>query len=113
MNRLFNMKSIANAKPLMMRILGVLSVIAVILPIPAAIAAVDTYPSKPVRLIIPFAPGGITDIIGRVVATRLSERLGMQVEVELTGPAEFGKFIEAEIAKWGKVVREGNIKAEN
>jgi len=34
------------------------------------------------------------------------------IEVDLLGPAEFGKFIEAEIAKWAKVVKEGNIKAE-
>jgi len=44
----------------------------------AALAA-EPYPSKPLRLIIPFAPGGSNDIIGRMIATKLSESLGKQV----------------------------------
>jgi len=40
------------------------------------------YPSKPIRMIIGFPPGGSTDIIGRVVATKLSDRLGQKVIVE-------------------------------
>ncbi|OAE62267.1 LacI family transcriptional regulator [Achromobacter xylosoxidans] len=43
----------------------------------AAIA--DAYPAKPIRLIIPFAVGGSTDNLGRVLAARLSEKLGQQV----------------------------------
>ncbi|UUZ73187.1 tripartite tricarboxylate transporter substrate binding protein [Polaromonas sp. P1(28)-8] len=41
-----------------------------------------TYPEKPIRLIVPFAPGGSVDLIGRVLAQRLSEKLGQQVIVE-------------------------------
>ena len=45
-------------------------------------ASVDAYPVKPVRMIIPFAPGGATDIVGRITAAKLSERLGRQVIAE-------------------------------
>ncbi len=45
-------------------------------------AADSQYPSKPVRVIVPYAPGGGVDIIGRYVARQLSERMGMQFIVD-------------------------------
>ena len=42
----------------------------------------DEYPSRPVTVIVPYAPGGATDILGRFVAQKLSERLGVRFVVE-------------------------------
>jgi tripartite-type tricarboxylate transporter receptor subunit TctC len=47
-----------------------------------AVAAAQDYPSKPVRVIVPFPPGAINDSVGRLVASQLSTRLGKQFVVE-------------------------------
>ncbi len=52
-----------------------------------ASAAAQNYPTRPVTMIIPFAAGGPTDILGRVVGARLSELLGQQVVIENVGGA--------------------------
>jgi tripartite-type tricarboxylate transporter receptor subunit TctC len=51
----------------------------------AAATAAQPYPARPVRLIIPFPPGGSNDVVGRVIAAQLSERLGQSVVVENRG----------------------------
>src|SRR5688572_29645308 len=49
----------------------------------AALAAhAQTYPTRPVKLIVGFEPGGNTDTVARVVAQKLSERIGQQIIVE-------------------------------
>ena len=67
----------------------------VLLALTAGAAAAD-YPDKPIRLIIPFPPGGSNDVVGRLVAHHLSDVLGQQVFVDNRGGA--GGTIGSELA---------------
>ncbi len=77
-------------QPILLKAAGLL------LALTTALAAQD-YPSKPVRLIIPFPPGGSNDVVGRIIATHLTERLGRQVVVDNRG-AGAGGIVGSEVA---------------
>ena len=64
-----------------------LAAAAAALPVMSHFAWAQTYPSRPVRVIVPFAPGGQTDVVARLVAQKLSEQLGNQFFVENVGGA--------------------------
>ena len=62
----------------------------------AAPATAQQYPSKPIRFVIPFAPGGANDVIGRMVGTKLGEVLGQSMIMDNRGGA--GGSIGLELA---------------
>jgi tripartite-type tricarboxylate transporter receptor subunit TctC len=62
----------------------------------ASVAVAQGYPTRPVRLIIPFPPGGSNDIVGRMIAAQLGERLGQTMVVDNRGGA--GGTIGTELA---------------
>jgi len=67
-------------------------------PVLPHIARAETYPSRPIHLIIGYLPGGSADMTARLFGQWLSDRLGQQVADETE--------------KWGKVIRFAGIKAE-
>ncbi|MGE5524242.1 MAG: Bug family tripartite tricarboxylate transporter substrate binding protein [Rhodospirillaceae bacterium] len=50
--------------------------------VPLAASAADSYPSRPVRFIIPFTPGGNTDVLGRLLGLKLTEAFGQQIVID-------------------------------
>ena len=69
------------------------------------------YPNKPIRMIVPFAPGGASDFVGRILQPRLSELLGQQIVVENRAGASgnIGMDAAAKSAPDGYTIYLGNI----
>ena len=59
-------------------VLGCLFAVAMAGPLQAA----DNYPSRPLRMIVPFAPGGASDFVGRLIQPRLQQELGQQILID-------------------------------
>ena len=79
--------------------------------LPAPVSAQATYPNRPVRMIVPFAPGGASDIVARIIAPKLSEALGQQVVVENRPDAsgDIGMEATARAAPDGYTIYLGNV----
>jgi tripartite-type tricarboxylate transporter receptor subunit TctC len=67
------------------------------MPLAASRARADDYPSHPIKLIVPYAPGGGADAVARIVAKRVSETIGQPVVIENRGGA--GSIIGTEMVK--------------
>ena len=80
----------------MRRLLATALILACIATLGIGLAAAQTYPTKPIRLIIPFPPGGSNDIVGRLISIKLTERLGKQVVIDNRGGA--GGVLGSDIA---------------
>ena len=78
-----------------------------------AFAQTESYPSRPVRMVIPFAPGGASDFIGRILQPKLAEALGQQVVIDNRPGASGGIGVEtaATATPDGYTLLLGNVSA--
>jgi tripartite-type tricarboxylate transporter receptor subunit TctC len=76
-----------------------------------AVALAQAYPSKPVRMIVPFAPGGASDFVARIISPRLGELLGQSIVIENKPGASgnIGMEAAAKAAPDGYTIYLGNI----
>jgi len=84
---------------------------ALILLFPLLALAQAPYPNKPIRMIVPFAPGGASDFVARIIAPRLGELLGQQVVIENKAGASgnIGMEMAAKAPPDGYTIYLGNI----
>ena len=94
-----------------MRVRVILLLLAAVIPVAGAQNNPGTYPSKPVRFIVPYVPGGAADIVGRAVAQRFSERFGVPVIVDNRAGAggNLGTELAAKSTPDGHTILMGNV----
>jgi tripartite-type tricarboxylate transporter receptor subunit TctC len=86
-------KRLSHLSLAMARVVAGATVVVAVLAAPAA--AAEVYPTRPIRMVVPFAAGGITDIVARTVTPRMSEGLGRTIVIDNRGGA--GGTIGADI----------------
>ena len=92
---------------------------------PGQTESAQTWPTRPVKVIVGFAPGGPTDLVARLVAQKLTEATGKiaqpDVKAKLAAmayvpigstPQKCAEFFQSEMAKWGPVIKQAGLKAE-
>ena len=94
-----------------MRVRVILLLLAAVIPVAGAQNNPGTYPSKPIRFIVPYVPGGAADIVGRAVAQRFSERFGVPVIVDNRAGAggNLGTELAAKSTPDGHTILMGNV----
>ena len=85
--------------------------LAVLLALTAGIALAQDYPTKPINLIVPFAPGGASDVVARIISPLMSKELGQQIVVDNRAGASgnIGVAYAARASNDGYNVLLGNI----
>ena len=85
------------------------------------LAQAQTYPSRPVRVIIPFTPGGGSDVVARVLAQKLGATTGQNFVIDNrpgaggnigSTPEQAAQFVKAESVRWAEVIRASGAKAD-
>lgn len=89
---------------------GILTVLSVLLSIPVTVAAAD-FPSKPAKIIVAFPPGAATDIVGRIIAQKLTGMWGQSVIVDNRAGASgtIGTDVVAKAAPDGYTILLGTL----
>src|SRR6266496_5453466 len=111
MDRFASVRRHRPSEPSRAALLIVLAAMAAVLPLPALAQSADSYPNRPVKLLVPYAPGGATDIIARHISPKLQEALGQPFVVDNRAGASGNIALEAaaKAAPDGYTLLVGNV----